>query len=148
MFHFPLKAILNYRQHLYQNAQVSLAVAQKSYEKLNDQRVELKGEIDRQDRIWKEKQLHGMHAVENCFFREYLHSLELRLIVLDEQLMQISKEIEEAREVLLERKKEVQILDSMEQDAKQDFRNGELKKEQKQLDEVVLLSDYYKNADK
>lgn len=146
MFEFRLKNILNYRQHLYKNAQISLAIAQQQYQRIQKQREDLKEEIVRQDQIWKEKQSCGMGAAENCFYREYIQSLESRLATLDEQVAKAFNEVEQARSALLERKKEVQILDSLEQDAKQDYRTCQNKKEQQQLDELSIFADYNKNA--
>lgn len=145
MFQFRLKSILNYRQHLYKNAQVSLAVAQQEYKRLQEEQKELVAEIERQDRTWKEKQAGGIRAAENSFFRDYLHTLEKNLAVVEKQLNEASNEVRKAREALLERKKEVQILDSLEQEAKQDYRIDQLKKEQQQLDELAVFADYHKN---
>jgi len=146
MFEFRLKNILNFRQHLYKTAQISLAVAQQQYQKIHEQREELNEEINRQDQVWKEKQECGMGAAEHCFYRDYLESLERRLATLDEQLEKALNEVEQARQALLERKKEAQILDSLEQDAKQDYRIFQQRKEQQQLDELSIFADYHKHA--
>jgi len=146
MFEFRLKSILNYRQHLYKTAQISLTIVQQKYQTLQKEREELKEEITRQDQIWREKQACGMEAAEHCFYRDYLQSLERRLAGLDEELEKALDEVEQARKALLERKKETQILDSLEQDAKQDYHNFQQKKEQQQLDEISIFADYHKHA--
>lgn len=143
MFRFRLKSIQNYRQYIYKNAQISLAAAQQQYQLLFSRREELKEEISEQNRIWKEKQACGIKASEHFHYMDYCQSLQQDLIVLDARLKDISDDIDRAREVLLEKKKEVQILDSLEEDAKRDYQNVLARKEQNCLDELVIIADYY-----
>lgn len=142
VFKFQLQALMQYRLHLFKNAQIALANAQRNYQQAHAERDELKRQISQQKQIWKEQQACGIQVANHLAFRNYLGSLEQHLQNLDGQINELLRDLEQARKMLLEREKEVGMLESLREKAQQDYRHSTLKREQKQLDEIVIFSNH------
>lgn len=147
MFQFRLRSVQNYRQHIFKNAQALLAEVLREYQALSRQREELREELDQLETIWNEKRACGISSLEHGYYSDCLQALREKLLVLEGQISKTANQVNEAREALLIRKKEAQVLDSMEQEAKQDYRSSMSKKEQKLLDELIVIGTCHRNLD-
>lgn len=143
-FEFRLKTLLEYRQHLLKNGQVSLAQAQQRYQALYAERGQLKRQIAQQEEIWRKHQADGIQVAEHLSCIRYLNALEQNLLSLERQLADALGEVDAARDVLLQKETEVQMLESLQTRAREEYRYEELKREQKRLDATAIFADYQK----
>lgn len=143
-FQFRFKVLSRHRQYLLSNAQTALAAAQRQYEGLESQRATVKNQIQEQTQLWEEKQAAGIQVTDYLSFRDYVQSLERQLLKLAGEIERARKEVDKARKLLIEKEKEVKILESLKEQEKEAYCRIESRKEQKQVDEVAIFRDYYK----
>ena len=143
-FDFRLKTLLEYRQHLLKNGQVALAQAQQRYRDLYTERDQLKRQIDQQEKVWRKHQAEGMQVAQHLSCIRYLNALEQNLLSLERQLADALDKVDAARDALLRKETEVQMLESLKTKAREEYRYDELKREQKRLDATAIFADYQK----
>ena len=143
-FEFRLKTLLEYRQHLLKNVQISLVNAQQQHQALCAERQQLLQLIEQQKKIWLEQQAQGIQVAQHLLCAGYLKSLEQNLLSLEKRIARASSEVAAIRETLLQRETEVQMLESLKTTAHEEHRKGELKREQKRLDATAIFADYRK----
>ena len=143
-FQFRFKVLCRHREYLLKNAQIALAAAQRKYEELESRRESIKARIKEQTLLWEEKQAAGIQVTDYLSYRDYLQSLEQQLLKLDGETEHARTEVDKARAVLIEKEKEVKILESLKDQEKEAYCRQELQKEQKQVDEVAIFRDFYK----
>ncbi len=143
-FEFRLRTLLEYRRHLLKNAQIALSRAEQHYQALLAEREQLRQQIAQQENIWKNQQLKGIPVAEHLLCVSYLQSLEQNLLSLETQLAEALNEVDAARNTLLQRETGVQMLQSLETRAREQYRYEELKREQKRLDATAIFADYRK----
>jgi len=143
-FQFRFKVLCRHREYLLKNSQMALAAAQRKYEDLESQRESVKVRIKEQTLLWEEQQAAGIRVTAYLSFRDYLQSLEQQLLKLDGETDRARKEVDKARAVLIEKEKQVKILESLKEQEREAYCRIELQKEQKQVDEVAIFRDFYK----
>jgi flagellar export protein FliJ len=145
-FQFRLKVLLQHREYLHKRAQMALATAQRRYDNVESQIRKLKEEVRQQTLLWQERQAAGIQVTDYLAFRDYLQSLEQHLLKLNTERERAVKEVEKERKTLIEKEKEVKILESLKEQGREEYHHLELSKEQKHLDEVAIFRDYYKKS--
>lgn len=143
-FEFQLSSLLEYRQHLLEDAQVSLANAQNRYQALCAEQEQLKTHIEQQQKELNDRQSRGIQVAEYVSCISYLKSLEQNLLSLKERAAKALGEVDAARNALQQRETEAQALEVLKTRAREEYRYQELKREQKRLDATAIFADYHK----
>jgi flagellar protein FliJ len=145
-FQFRLKVLMQHREYLHRRAQMALADAQRQFEDVESQISNLQEEVRQQTLLWQERQAAGIQVTHYLVFRDYLQSLEQHLLKLNSEREWAARQVEKARQALIEKEKEVKILESLREQGKEEYHHLELRKEQKKLDEVAIFRDHYKKS--
>ena len=145
-FQFRLKVLLQHREYLHRRAQMALATAQRQLKDVEHQITKVKEEVRQQTLLWHERQSAGIQVTHYLAFTEYLQSLEQQLLKLNTEREWAAGEVEKARQALIEKEKEVKILESLKEQGREEYHHLELRNEQKQLDEAAIFRDYYKKS--
>ncbi len=138
-FRFRLQRLLKYRQFLLDQAQLGLLAANHRLRELERQRRQLQREIAEYRTRWKEAQQKGMDVASFLSYREYLQTMEARLPVLEKQLREARREVERHRRLVLERERDVKMLEKLQQRHREQYDLEMRRKDQKVLDEIVVL---------
>jgi flagellar export protein FliJ len=96
--------------------------------------------------LFQEKKRSGIKAAEYNLFQDYFVSLEQQLLDLEMELQELSRAVEEAKEVLMLRERELKMLETTDTKDRSAFRKAEAKKEQARLDEKAIIGDFRKRV--
>jgi flagellar export protein FliJ len=145
-YRFRFQALLKYRQHLLTLAQTDLATARRHHEAVRALVAKATAEREQTHLLFQEKQCSGIKVAEYHLFKDYLISLEQQLLQLETELQESSKGVDDAKEVLLQRERELKMLEITDAKDRSAFRKAQFKKEQLSLDERAIMSDYRKRT--
>lgn len=145
-YKFRFQALLKYRQHLLTQAQTELATAIKHYEVVRRLHEKTAAERDQTVVSFEEKQRSGIKAAEYHLFQNYFISLEQQLLQLNSEMQELSKGVADAKELLLQRERELKMLEVTDEKDRTAHHKGQAKKEQIQLDERAVMSDFTKRV--
>jgi flagellar protein FliJ len=143
---FRFQALLKYRQYLLTLAQTGLATAMRHYEVVQALLQKTTAERDHNVSLFQEKQRSGIKASEYHLFQNYFVSLEQQLLKLESELRELAEDVEKAKELLLKRERDLKMLEVTDEKDRAAFRQAQTKKEQNQLDERAVMSDYTKKV--
>jgi flagellar export protein FliJ len=145
-YRFRFQALLKFRQYLLTQAQTELATTMKHHEAARKQFERTTVERDQNLVLFQEKKCSGIKAAEYNLFQDYFVSLEQHLLHLEMELRELSKDVEDAKEVLMLREKELKMLEITDTKDRSAFRKAEAKKEQARLDERAVIGDFRKRV--
>ena len=143
-FRFRFKILLEHREFLSKKAQTQAAAAQYRYAEAEERRDRVKAEIRRHCTAWEERQQRGMNVGEHLGFDEYLSSLEQQLLSMETDLVQAARELQAAKDALIEREIQLRVMESLKEKDRELYQYLQIKKEQKVLDETATIADYYR----
>ncbi len=143
---FRFQALLKYRKYLLTLAQTGLATAMRHYEAVQALLQKTAAERDHNVGLFQEKQRSGIKASEYHLFQNYFVSLEQQLLKLESELRDLAEDVENAKELLLKRERDLKMLEVTDEKDRAAFRQAQTKKEQNQLDERAVMSDYTKKV--
>ncbi|HEV3136953.1 MAG TPA: flagellar FliJ family protein [Pirellulales bacterium] len=139
-FQFRLKALLAVREATRDERRVELAEAQSESRTLNERRAGVERELAKQQDLFRSGTSPGRIDVDRLK-TEHCYDLVLRreLRVLSEQEQTLTAEIERRREALVAADREVRILEELRERQHEQFRQQQMVRETKHLDEVAAL---------
>jgi flagellar export protein FliJ len=145
-YKFRFYALLKYRQYLLTQAQTDLATAMRHHAAARMVLEKATAERDQNLLLFQEKQRSGIKVSEYHLFQDYFISLEQQLLQLKRELQERAGEVEDAKEVLLRRERELKMLEITDAKDQSAFRKVQAKKEQIRLDEKAIISDFRKRV--
>ena len=145
-YKFRFYALLKYRQYLLTQAQTDLATAMRHHEAVRMVLEKATAERDENLLLFQEKQRSGIKASEYHLFQDYFVSLEQQLLQLERELQERAGDVENAKEVLLQRERELKMMEITDAKDQSAFRKEQSKKEQVRLDEKAVISDFRKRV--
>jgi flagellar FliJ protein len=145
-FDFRFKVLLRHREYLQKKSQIALAAAQNRYEELRTRKEEIRVHLEQLGQLWEKRQSGGMHVADHLSFRDYLGSLEQQLLALDGELERADQEVEKAKDALIEKEKELKVMESLEEKDRTYYQYEQARKEQRQSDEVAIFKDLHKKS--
>jgi len=143
-YRFRFQALLKYREYLLTQARTELATTMRHYEAARKRFVRTITERDQNFFLFQEKKRSGIKAAEYNLFQDYFFSLEQQLLHLEMEVQELSRDVEEAKEVLLLRERELKMLEITDTKDRSAFRKAEAKKEQGRQDEKAIIGDFRK----
>jgi flagellar protein FliJ len=146
-YRFRFQALLKYREHLLTQAQTELATAMRRYETARILVQRTTAERDRNSILFQEKQRSGIKAGEYHLFQNYFVSLEQQLLQLESELQELAKDVEAAKTFLMQRERELKMLEITDEKDRAAFRKAQAKREQIRLDERSLMGDFTKRVE-
>jgi flagellar protein FliJ len=145
-YRFRFQSLLKYRQYLLTQAQTDLATAMRHHEAARTLLARTTAERDQNLLLFQEKQCSGIGVAEYHLFQDYFLSLEQQLLKLECELEELARDVEDAKEALLKRERELKMLEITDEKDRSAFRKAQLKKEQVSLDERAVMGDYRKRT--
>jgi flagellar export protein FliJ len=146
-YRFRFQALLKYRQHLLTQAQTEMATAMRHYEAARNRFERTIAERDENLLLFQEKKRSGIKVAEYNLFQDYFVFLEQQLLLLKTELEELSRDVEEAKEVLMLRERELKMMEITDTKDRSVFRQIEAKKEQARLDERAVIGDFRKRIE-
>lgn len=141
-FHFRFKSLLRKREYLLGEAQSALAASQARRDEIT-LRLHTMREDQRHAWVeWQKQQQEAMAAGYFVVHTHYLTALEHQLLQLESELAEAEKEMEQRQLTVLERDKEVKVLQKLQEKDRFSYRNARLKREQNQLNEIAVFKDF------
>jgi len=144
-FQFRFAVVLRHRQHLLKQAQVALAAAQVQYDALESRIRAATAEIAGQVQALEAKQSEGMTVSDYLSHKEFLQSLERHLLLLKHDRQNALRLVENRKKDLLEKRKDVRMLELLEEKDREEYRYLLGKKDRKRMDEIAS---YQESPDK
>lgn len=144
-FKFRFKVLLQHREYLLRKAQIALAAVQAHYDQIAGRKEQMRLRMEEHIRQWEEKQIRGMSIAEYLSFEEYLKTLEQHLLQIEIELKQAALEVEKAKTVLIDKERDHEVIETLEEAEKEAHRYLQMKNEIKGLDEVAAFQDYHHN---
>jgi flagellar FliJ protein len=139
-FQFRLKALLAVREATRDERRVELAEAQAESSELNERRAGVERELAKQQELFRSGTSPGRLDVDRL---KTAHGYDLvlrqELRVLTEHEQTLTAEIERRREALVAADREVRILEKLRERQHEQFRQQQMVRETKHLDEVAAL---------
>lgn len=146
-FKFRLQTSLNVSLRREQVAREELQACIAEKERVEEQLAQLNDKLARlEDRV-RELGLARPMSQEALMHREYLPVLHKQVRQMQVQLARAEDKVENARRVLLERKKESQSLERLREKEWQEYLHELNLEEQKAIDEVAISTHYRKNLE-
>jgi flagellar export protein FliJ len=146
-YRFRFQALLKYRQYLLTQAQTELATTMRNHEAAQERFERTIAERDKNLALFQEKKRSGIKASEYNLFHGYFVSLEQQLLYLEMEVQELSRDVEEAKKVLILRERELKMLEITDTKDRSAFRKAERKKEQIRLDERAIIGDFRKRIE-
>jgi flagellar export protein FliJ len=143
-YRFRFQALLKYRQYLLTQAQTELATTMRHHEAARKRFERTTAERNQNLILFQEKKNSGIKAAEYNLFQDYFVYLEQQLLDLETEVQELSMDVEEAKEVLMLRERELKMLEITDTKDRSAFRKAEAKKEQRRLDERAIVGDFSK----
>ncbi len=145
-FRFRLKSLMRHRGFKLREAQAALGAAESLRMQIRSG-VERLNEIIRQEtEQFEREQKNGIGAARYLHFKGHLSFLEHELLLLNRELENVSAEVETRKQAMIECDRSVKALESIETRDRELYRSIQTHKQQKQLDDVAVFSDYRNRA--
>jgi flagellar export protein FliJ len=139
-FRFRFETLLRYREHLRTKAQTDLAITIKQYEAVQGRLEEARSERRQQLQALEEQCFTGINSRDYQLNLDYVGSLERQLLLLENELLELSQEVVRAKEVLLRCQTEVKMLECLEAKDRSAYRKEQGKRELIKLDEKAMMA--------
>ena len=134
---FKMQTVLDYREHLEEDAKVRLATAQRRHQKAQERLEQLQAELRRsQDHLCDGAM---MDAAERWLLEQYVKGLRGDVAAAALQARMLAQMVEEARNLLAARAIAKKLLDKLKDRQKQYYARAEQLKEQRFNDEIATL---------
>jgi flagellar protein FliJ len=133
-FHFSLETVLQYRQQNADNARIALAKAQKAYQAQAERLQTMRTQLDAAEKHLHSDQL--LAADEFWLWSRYRERLLQDIQNEDTLLQSLAAKVTAKRSELIQRTKELKILERLRNKQALDFYEQEKFAEQKELDEM------------
>ena len=138
-FKFRYEALLGYRQHLKEKAEIEYSQARRRLKRLNDELLEYQQELDASRnelaRCLREKT--DSDIIKN--YSSYIGALKIWMALKEAEIAAAEKLAAERLENLLKRTKKFKIMEKLKEKDFQKWKNMLNKLEQKQLSEMGVL---------
>jgi flagellar protein FliJ len=144
-FSFRFQTLLNQRQFLLRKAQIAMASALSRRDSIRASRQELLTRIEEEGRKWDERQAVGVSVGEYQSFSYFMRSLERQLLRFDGELRRVAQEVVEAQAHLLEKERELNVVERLEENERESYNTQRSRKEQGQSDEMAILKQFGKD---
>jgi flagellar export protein FliJ len=108
---------------------------------------ELERSISERDQnlsLFQEKQASGIKATEYHLFQDYFVTLEQQLLLQRTELEVLSRDVQQAKDELVQRERELKMLEITDTKDRSEFRRAQAKKEQLRLDERAIIGNFRK----
>jgi len=145
-FQFRFKALLQHRRHLLGKSQTALAAAIRRQQEVQAERERMVEKLEEQHRMWDEKRSRGMSSAEYLSFGIFVSVLERHLLQIDAEIQRAIDDVEDARADLIEREKDLKIIESIEEREREAHRAFISKRDQKRLDESAAVRNFHKGV--
>lgn len=146
-YRFRFQALLKYREHLLTQAQTELATAVRRYEIAQALVERTTAERDRNLILFQDRQRTGIKAAEYLLFQDYFVSLEQQLLQMEDELQELARDVEAAKKFLLQRERDLKMLELTDEKDRAAFRKAQAKREQIHLDERSVVDDFRKRIE-
>jgi flagellar export protein FliJ len=146
-FRFRFDTLLRYREHLRTKAQTDLAIAIKQREALQSRLEDAQRERRHQLRALEKQCSAGITSRDYRLNLDYIGSLERQLLLLENELLELSQEVVKAKEILLQRQTEVKMLECLEAKDRSAYRKEQGKRELIKLDEKAMMASSRQQSD-
>lgn len=138
-FRFRFKSLLQKREYTLKEAQIAFAAARGHCEEVK-RRLSFVRQTYK--RSWQELQEKQQRGIEARYFLEhfhYLESLEQQLLSLERKLNEARMEMEKRQSAMLQRDREVKIMEELRDRERQMHSTATLKREHKHMDEIAVF---------
>lgn len=146
-FKFRLQTSLNVSLRREQVSREELQACMAEKERLEEELVQLNNKLARLENRVRELGRSQPMSQEALMHREYLPVLHKQVRQMQTRLLRAEERVENARMMLLERKKESQSLEHLREKEWQDYLHELSLEEQKVIDEVAISTHYRKNME-
>ncbi|MEN6390219.1 MAG: flagellar export protein FliJ [Syntrophomonas sp.] len=146
-FKFRLQTSLNVSLRREQVAREELQACMAEKERMEEQLVQLNNKLTRIEERVRELGLAQPMSQEALMHREYLPVLHKQVKQMQARLASAQERVENARMMLLERKKESQSLERLREKEWQEYLHELSLEEQKVIDEVAISTHYRKSME-
>lgn len=138
-FRFRFETLLQYRDHLLEKARLDLSAAISTYESVKIRREAAERELKVQRRLLEEKRRAGIKMADYLLSLDYQACLEQQIAAMEEKLHELSEQVDSARAALIQREKEVRVLECLQERDAREYQKDRSKRMQKDLDEKANL---------
>lgn len=138
-FKFRYEALLGYRQHLKEKAEIEYSQARQRLRRLNDELLEYQQEMDvsRSELARYLREKTDSDTIKN--YSQYIGALKIWIAVKEAEIAEAEKLVADKLENLLNRTKKFKIMEKLKEKDFQKWKNMLNIMEQKQLSEVGVL---------
>lgn len=147
-FVFRLQTSLNVSLRWEQLAREGLQACLAEKERLEKELIQVQEKLQRMEDYIRELGINNSLSPDILIYREYLPLLHNQVRSLQVSIEQAEEKVEEARSLLLERKRETQSLERLREKEWQDYLHELGLEEQKIIDEVATNAHYRKSRGK
>jgi flagellar export protein FliJ len=145
---FRFQTLLKHREFLLKKAQIALAGALSRQESIRAGRLELLARIKDEGQKWDEKQKAGVSVGEYQSYSYFMRSLERQLLRFEGELRRVAQEIVQAQALLLEKERELNVVERLKENEREEYNTQRSRKEQGQSDEMAILKQFGKDLPK
>jgi len=137
---FRLKKILQYREHQLKVAQMELSSAQSAYQRKEKIRNAMIEERARAFNERRSKMNEIMHGAKNYLYNTYLNKIDRDILQTDMELIKEEADVMAKSEALKHANLKAKTLRVLKEKHQQNYRIWEARREQKELDELILFT--------
>jgi flagellar FliJ protein len=141
-FTFRLKPLMRHREFKLREAQAALGAAQSLRMRVQSGIDRLAGAVRQESEQLEREQKNGIATARYLLFKKHLSFLEHELLLLNRELEKASAEVQTCKLAMIECDKSVKALESIETRDRELYKSIQSRKQQKQLDDVAVFSDY------
>ncbi len=141
-FRFRLKSLMRHREFKLREAQAALGAAQSLKMRVQSGIDRLAVAVRQESEQLELEQKNGIATARYLLFKKHLTFLEHELLQLSKEMGKAEAEVQACKLVMIECDKSVKALESIEKRDIELYRSIESRKQQKQLDDVAVFSDY------
>ena len=138
-FRFRYEALLHYRGHLKEKAEIAFSKAQGRLEQARRQREGLHGQLQEGMEVLKSALKQGMSSIEFKRHTDYHAGLRIRIGAAQEDVKRCESALRERRKQLQEETTRFGVMEKLREKDLDQWKCQEKQREQKRLDEISVL---------
>jgi flagellar export protein FliJ len=138
-YQFRFRTLSQYREFLLKKEQIVLAQALRRLEDNEVERAQIREQLAAVACKWETRQREGMGVPEFLTFGERIQALEQQLLRLEEVCVRLQKDVESAKQNVLDKERDLKALSILEERERESYTYDLIKKEQGQIDEFAIL---------